>query len=225
MKRVVGLSVLVLVGCVALAAEGRVPAHADERPRLLLEARDAVIQGDLDAARTAGAALAWQLERQGRMRNAKDEVRLRAAAVAIAEAPNLELAARGVADAVVACGDCHAVRGPLPVARPEPLPEGDALRLEMERHAGAMDQLWEGLLSPSGAALQAAAEMFTSSTLAPPGPALERARAADERVDEAALALATSPEGAERSAAFADLVVACAACHLARPDGVSIEPE
>ncbi len=224
MKRVVavvGFTVLVVLA----SAQGSAPVHADERPRLLVEARDAVIAGDLAAARTAGAALAWEIDRKGRARYHQDDAPIVAAATRVADSTNLDAAARGVADVVVACAACHEARGGLVVPEPELPPEGDALRVEMERHAGAMDELWAGLVTPSRPALQTAAELFASSTLAPPGPLREHARAADERVNRAAKVLAKVPEGEERAAAFADLMLACAACHVARPDGVSIEPE
>ena len=65
MRGMVALSGVVLGGGVAVA-EGVAASYGDVRPRLLVEARTAGGLGEVDAARKAGAALAWELERDGR---------------------------------------------------------------------------------------------------------------------------------------------------------------
>jgi cytochrome c553 len=144
----------------------------------------------------------------------------------IDDALNLHEASVGLARLGGSCADCHARAGASMELPPEPLPPGDGVRAEMLRHQFAMERLWIGIVGRSPALLHDGADAFAASDLAPIGaPAEAGAMALDQRVHESAARVADAPDDGAREQAFADLVGACVACHVANPGGIAIEPE
>jgi hypothetical protein len=185
-------------------------------------ARDAVIAGDLAAAKRAASALAkhdyagtlpaaWK-HWIARMQQRADEVVL---------APDLEAAAGAVAALGSSCGDCHdaqstrARRGDERALPWQDPPDDVAQR--MDRHAAGAEQLWQGLIGPSEPAWLNGTITLTRAPLSAPerdGEEMDPALAAQiEEVRTLAkkARAATSYQG--RAAVYGELLARCANCH------------
>ncbi|HKU39656.1 MAG TPA: hypothetical protein VJR89_15960 [Polyangiales bacterium] len=183
-------------------------------------ARDAVVIGDLAAARDALRLLAdyaytdvvpgaWL----PRVRALQDDARDAARAESIGEV------ARGVARLGGACGSCHAATGGGPAlhgAAPERYPpEHDSFPDRMFRHQRAMSALWAGLVAPStaiwdeGAATLAAA----SAELDVETPLRQSLRDGLAQLQQLAERARLATNQVERADSYAALLVSCVSCH------------
>lgn len=161
-------------------------------------ARDAVVAGQLEAARAAGAALAaaeplpaLPLGWAPRM------AAMDSAGSAVARAADLPAAAAAVAALGGVCGACHAALEAGPSAAP-PEAGGDA-------HAPAAEALWIGLVTAQDDPWVRGSGAIAGELAGPP----EAAAA----LSAAARAAGTRP-GAQ---AYAGLLQTCAGCHAAPP--------
>ncbi|MEO0601898.1 MAG: cytochrome c, partial [Myxococcota bacterium] len=131
----------------------------------LTEARDHVVQGRLDAAKTAVTELSAQTPPEGipkAWRKSLDDVRRESRRAA--RAKDLVAAARGTAEVAQACGECHAsVEGgpPLRDLPPQEWDEGQNMVL----HKWASDWMWLGLVSADEAAWQRGVTALTGRPL------------------------------------------------------------
>ncbi len=181
--------------------------------------REALIRGDLEAARAAGGGLAeegaaaavfegWE-EHAGMIRRLGDSV-----AVA-RDADELGLLLGRVARA---CGSCHerVDRRPPPAEPTAPYPDS-ALHLRMLRHEWAADRLWQGLVGPSEDTWFWGAYALTQAPFTPERipdriAALEIARTA-VWLHRLGLEALGSDEWQGRDALYGHLVGTCASCH------------
>jgi hypothetical protein len=186
-------------------------------------ARDAVIAGDLPAARRAAKLLAkrdyagdvsddWR-HWFNRMRQDAEEVML---------APDLAATARSIAALGGACGECHThlLRGPgpmhaMPLAWQEP---PDALDDRMYRHDVGVDQLWTGLVRPSDTAWQSGTMTLTRAPLSAPeyeGQEVHPLLAAKiEEIRGLAKQARAARSSVARAAIYGELLSRCASCHF-----------
>jgi len=192
-------------------------AHMQEHLAAALKARDAVISGDLAQAKQAVSWLsshiypdtlppAWRSHAE----------RMQAEAKRVEQAPDLGAAAAAIGVLGGACGACHAhVGGPAHEPMGFESDEDGDLPDRMDRHAWAMDRMWEGLITPWEEAFRVGAEVlaegrFRAQSVPERATALaaglERARA----LGREALAQKT-PDG--RAAVYGKLLAQCAQCH------------
>jgi hypothetical protein len=187
------------------------------------EARDAVVAGDLPAARRAAEAVVERDRAKGLAGDSRHWLtRMHQQAEELMLAPDLVSAARSIAALGAACGDCHdhLQQGPgpahaMPLAWQQP---PDALDDRMDRHDVGADQLWTGLIRPSEAAWQSGTVTLTRAPLSAPehdGDELQPLLAA--KIDEIR-GLAKQARAARSSVAratiYGELLSRCASCHF-----------
>jgi hypothetical protein len=190
---------------------------------ITLQARQAVIKGDLETPRAALRALAaYQYPAIVPVSWSANLVRLQRAAHETAETHDLDVAANGVAAMGRVCGDCHletsgaADLGHLPAATSRMV--SDTLALRMSLHNWAVERMWVGLTSPSDNAWNAGAAALVN---APVKMNDDRAtRPADFNVSLDALralgARALQAKSSEsRAAVYGRALATCAKCHAA----------
>jgi mono/diheme cytochrome c family protein len=184
-------------------------------------ARDAVINGNLDALRRPLRALAdYRYASVAPGGWLGSIAKLQQAAGLTADAETLDVAAAGVAAMGRVCGSCHREQGGGPhfagAERERSRPTSDTLGTRMVRHMWAADRFWEGLTGPSDDAWQAGAEALAHAPEAPPRAdpplpprfvaALQNVRTLGQRALEA-----SSDE--ERANVYGAFLASCAACH------------
>lgn len=177
--------------------------------------RRAVIVGDLDSARRAGAFLAgdeWTSNLRDDWKPHLGKVQSSARHVAVAL--DLPAAARAAGELAQACAGCHEQ-----VAKPSfELPKLADDASAMTRHVWATDALWWGLFAPSDAAWNAGAEALGGAPLVlSDAPAVE---AIAQRTYQVAH-LARGARGEQRARLFGELLTTCASCH--RSVGAELE--
>ncbi len=184
-------------------------------------ARDAVINGNLDALRRPLRALAsypYASVAPGGWLSAI--AKLQQAARLTADAKTLDLAATGVATMGRICGECHREHGQGPVFVGSSPRSGaatsDTFGARMARHMWAADRMWEGLTGPSDQSWRDGAKALAQAPEAPPrtdpplpprfSEALLQVRALGQRAGEA-----ESLE--DRANVYAVFLASCAGCH------------
>jgi mono/diheme cytochrome c family protein len=229
-RSIVAVSLLAVVvaasGGRAEAGNTVLTAHMHGRDAAAQALLDALVHGDLDGAQ--GLARAWPSVPPRDLPSGlvKNEARLDAAIARITKAGSIDEAAAALGAAAVECGACHSAAGAqLPVKPTEPPSTGDGVRAEMQRHDLAITGLWWGIVRPAPADLDAAAALFASTTLDPVGGPTPEVTAFDDETTRRAALVASAPNANARGERFGDLVVACAACHLLRPGGITLDPE
>lgn len=179
---------------------------------------EAVIRGDLPAARSAAAALA-KMETPAAFATAGSRFveSIRTSAQRAASAPDLASAASATAQMLGQCGACHltAVRPPIPAASTRDL---GGIVGHMREHQRAVDELLQGLVIPSSRLWSQGAERLRaeplSTELLPRDPALTASvKDAETRVHRLADRATDATETAARTAAYAELLTTCAQCH------------
>ena len=211
-------------GEAAKADEGgsSISSHMALNFKLAMEARDAVINGDLDGARASAKKLAFHDHRGVLPERWMDDVKLmQEAASNVALASDLAAASQAVAELASTCGDCHTrlnYTGDEGQMEHGLSPSGtEDMHERMLRHQRAADGLWFGLTIPSDKAWREGARALTEAPLAPPQEDGKPIDAATNEKMEEILALgraALESEGREpRTKAYGTLLVSCANCH------------
>lgn len=196
------------------------------------EAREALIRGDVEAARVEMQWLATHHEGDALPENLQPRLTaMQTDAAAFAEATTLTEAGQALSRTLVRCGECHqASGGGFHVALP-PIPEGDTVVAHMQRHRWSAERMWEGLVT-------ADVEQFNAGTEAlREVPLHEHALpASEEQPPERVSALATHVHelGAEardaadwpaRANLYGRYLATCAACHRLLETGPDAPPQ
>jgi cytochrome c553 len=218
----------------ATYAEGKEPDRAHHMQAtfwLAVEARNAIISGDLEAAKRAALTLE-QHDYSGTLPESwKHWVKqMQKEAGNIAAAGTLSEAAQAVAALSLTCGDCHAQKQQGPDrGREQPMPwrdPPDTVHGRMARHEVGVDQLWSGLVIPSEDSWRAGSVTFTRAPLTRPeqdgtpmDPELARRT---EEVRAMAQRARAAKSHAERAQVYGELLSTCGACH--RYADVAIDP-
>lgn len=114
----------------------------------------------------------------------------------------------------VACGSCHAAtKTDVGFTVTEPPPSSAAPREHMQRHAWAVDRLWEGLAGPSDASWRAGAGALVHMPVDFGNN--DQANRLAERVHELSDRASAAATPSERAAVYGDLLENCALCHKA----------
>jgi mono/diheme cytochrome c family protein len=181
------------------------------------EIEEAVVRGDLEAAREPARWMAEHQEARGLPPSTETQLAaVRTAARQVAEAQDLTGAAKGAATLVASCGDCHKAAS----VSPELPPPATAFRAaeranHMAQHQRAVDLLYRGLARPSDDAWQEGATALRESPLG----AKDMPEVSKEVVSaEAAVhALADRAKRASdretRVHVYGELIGNCASCH------------
>ena len=205
------------------------PEAEAQRDELILEmqthdqqanaAREALIIGDLDGMKAAGAALVARLPLAELPASAAAaQETLRQHAQSLADAPDIEQAAWSLGELGEACGSCHqALVASVRLEMPEPPPVGEGFTEQMQRYHWAVGRMWQGLVMPSDAAYQEATAALHKMPAAPFRPDWldampPQAVATDAQVHRIA---AVAEMGSGRM--LGALMLTCASCHVNMP--------
>jgi hypothetical protein len=192
-----------------------------------VQARDALIVGDLARAQSAADDLAkydyagllpadWK-HWTGQLQQYAKELSM---------APNLAAAAQELGRMALVCGECHDLhqRGPTrPAIKALPWEDPpEAFDARMHRHQLGIAQMWDGLVLPSEDAWRAGTVTITRAPLRAPELAEEPIdEATNKRIEEVrALAKQARTAGTyeDRGRIYGELIARCAQCHaFARP--------
>ncbi len=192
--------------------------HYDQVAR----ARDALVRGDLQAYRNNVASLAERLPLDTLPEEARPfEPTLVSALLRAQAADSIPQAAERLGSVAAACGGCHKqMRVELPVSESAEPPQDQVMR----RHAWAVDQLWQGVIGNSDAAMErgymllSETPLYTDVTEQPDPMVLEL----QLRVhDEAASMLRKEADRDARAAAYGRMLGTCSQCHALTGGGPS----
>jgi hypothetical protein len=185
----------------------------------VLDARAAIIRGDLDAAKVAGQALADEEPTANIPDNwAPHVTALRETARTLAGAQDLDAAALAVGKLGVACGSCHAAVGATIELADAPAPTGDDVATHMLRHQWGADRLWEGLTGPADDRWSGGAGALVEAPLHPSAIAANQTvppeiAAIGEQVHTLGRNAQQAENADQRAQFYGELLVTCAACH------------
>jgi cytochrome c553 len=180
---------------------------------------EAVIRGDLAAAREAAQALTLMSVPRDTLPDGVSFVTgISAVAARVRDARNLAEAAAGVASMVRQCGECHQALRVRPTPPVVQRPDLGGLVGHMLEHQRAVDALLQGLIIPSATAWRDGVDRLKAAPLHPsyllPDPRWTRFhRQADPRVHAIAERAQRASNPLTRGAAYADLLTTCADCH------------
>jgi len=206
----------------ALAQTPPVASQMHERYSLAVQARDHVIQGELEPAK----ALAKQLVEAAPLEDVPATwqpfiTSMNEQAKALASADDVGAAGVAVAKLAGACGQCHGETDGGPGLEgmrgipPQKWTEGDNMPL----HLWSVDWMWLGLLAPSDEAWRRGADELDSEPLARRfGDDEKTAKQLEASVYRLAQTASTLGADAhtERAALIGELLGTCATCHVLR---------
>lgn len=179
-------------------------------------AREAIIAGDLTAARAAGAALVARLPIPDLP--AAEQAAVKTAAEALSSAGSVELAAHRFSEMSAACGGCHTARGVTPaMAAPSPPPVHEGFDAQMQRYHWAAERMWQGLVLPSDAAFDEARAELRKIPTDGFRPQLDGVLPVDAATMDAAVHGAAAEAGVGAAGAYGGMLLTCALCHLHSP--------
>ncbi len=178
--------------------------------------QDAVVRGDLEAAREPARWLAEHPQHPDLPQGVKSPMEdMRMHARSVMRSVDVADAARATAEMAAACGRCHQATG----AGPDPVlwtmaPAGQSAPRQMERHLWAVQRMWEGLVAPSDRQWQQGATALVDDPLfqeANVGGGPEVAKLAREVHDLGVTALQRGPDA--RAGVYGRLLSTCVTCH------------
>ncbi len=204
------------------------PANA-ETQRLMAEhfikaneARQALIGDDLDGARTA---MAWLADNNPGGESLPDIVQgfltqMRSNAGTFGDATTLTEASIAFAQTAQQCGECHAAVENGPSFTAPPMPEGDSLPAQMQRHAWAADRMWEGLITQDEALFERGTAILEEVNLGPeelPQGVLEpeRVTALITHIQELGQEAESAEDWDTRANLYGRFIATCSTCHRA----------
>lgn len=225
--------VLVSSAAVVLAASMALPAFAEQAASAPASAvrhdmaghfaevkvvHEAVIRGDLPAARKAAEALAARSFAGLSKTTAPYAASIKELAGRVAAARDVNAAAASAASMLGTCGECHRTAGAMPAPELPARPSVGQAVGHMLEHQRAFDQLMQGLVVPSASLWNQGAQALRTAPLGPgqlpKDPKLTADVAAGEqRVHQLADQAAGASDTQARVAAYGTLLGTCASCH------------
>jgi len=179
-----------------------------------VEARDAVVAGDLAAVKTA--ATRWAAADKGEAQLLLDSRdRLEPRFDALVRAKDLAAAGAAVGELAAACAACHKENEVHRSYEPPKPPESTA---SMEHHRAGAEYMWAGLVSGSRPLFDAGAATLASGNLVrsglPTGGEVDQAaQALEVQVQDLAARARRTDDGVERARLFGKMLGTCATCH------------
>jgi mono/diheme cytochrome c family protein len=225
----VALVMLVLAGCgqpadqraqqaqTPQAAPPNVPAHMTDHFTKARDIEEAIIRGDVEAAKTPARWIADHQETGGLPAGTEQQVtEMKAAAASVASTDDIGNAAMAAATLVGKCGSCHAASKVVPKL---PAVSADVSGTDRQRHMlehqHAIDRMYRGLISPTSDEWRDGALALKAAPMG--GKALadiaKEAVAAEARVHELADRAVGAAEQSSRVAIYGSIIGACASCH------------
>ena len=183
------------------------------------EIRDALVRGDLGAAKGAAQRMAARAPTASFPPNWSPYVtNIRSAASRVDEAPELDQAGLRAGDIAHVCADCHTNVGANVELEAVPPPEGDDAATHMLRHQWALDRMWEGLMAPADDRWTAGAGALVEAPLHPHAIAENQTgpddlRALAERVHSLGTNASQTTDPQERAQLYGELLSTCHTCH------------
>lgn len=180
---------------------------------------EGVIRGDLAAVRAPANVLAVIETPDGFPVSSRPFVAaVREAARILVTTSTLTTAASATASLVAQCGECHRAVGIRPVPSTPAKPDVGGLVGHMLDHQLAVDELMQGLLTPSDTqwilgARRLRESPFRTSDLPADSRLTEKATTVEAQVRQAATVAETAASTNGRSTAFARVLATCSACH------------
>jgi len=225
-----GLSLAVLwVGCEPPPPSPPPPAappvdalsgHMQEHFTQVGEARDALIAGDLEAAKKPAT---WILEHAAAKQIPEQWQThvdaMRQAAEAASTSETVEDACLTIADMAYGCGECHSAMSVTVSLETPPEPaEGEDTAVHMLHHAWAAERMWEGLVAPSEELWLKGAQAFggqalESDELTPGDKAPKTVVTLSKKVHELAAKATNVKDRKEQVVLYAELLGSCYTCH------------
>jgi cytochrome c2 len=204
----------------APAPTPNVAAQMDDHFAKVTETQNALLRGDLEAAKEPAKWIAEHQQVTGLPASSGPAIEeMKKGARQVAEAADIGAAAQGAAAMAVACGKCHAASGVTP-KYPQPAPEAAKTEAEthMLGHEHALDLLYKGLVGPSDQAWADGATALKAAPLAgaklPKDPQLTKERlAAEAAVHALADRAAAAKDVQARVEVYGKLAADCASCH------------
>ncbi len=197
-----------------------VSSHMQEHFDKVTEVREALVIGDLEAAREPATWLAEHApfaDLPPAWERYLDSVRV--SALEVLAAHGLEDASYATATMAVACGDCHLQNGIAgQFGGSVEAPDEETVKAHMQRHQWAIERMWEGLIGPSATAWDEGVGMLADIPLGAhdsvdgtsEGNALEDLA----RTVHARAAMGFVADTVEKKAqVFGDVLAACGSCH------------
>ena len=171
-----------------------------------------LIAGRLDDANTRAFLLAMPVEDPGLAGWPVERQRVVDTATSLRQACCLADALAREAQVAAACASCHvAADHPVRFAPIPPLPpDTGAPAARFARHGWAVERLWEGMIAPSDERWRAGLGALAITPLPSPSPSLAATLRGQARAE------LDVPQPEDRAAAYAALLVTCAACHANR---------
>lgn len=193
-----------------------VKSHMDDHFARVREIEEAVIRGDLDAAKAPARWIADHQESAGLPAGAAPQIAaMKTAAAAVANAKDVPAAASGAASLVTACGDCHTASKVTPTLPAAVMPAAkDGKAAHMASHQHAVDLMYRGLVAPSDRDWKKGAEALKAAPLG--GKALPEAKdaiAAEAKVHALAERALKAADRPAKAAVYGDVIGGCASCH------------
>ena len=199
------------------ASAEEVRKHMDDHFGKVREVEEAVIRGDLEAAKAPALWIADHQETTGLPPGTESRVvEMKAAARSVASADNIGTAGIAAASLVGACGGCHATAKVYPAIAQGAEATAKAKRPDhMLEHQHAIDLMYHGLISPASGDWIRGAEALK---VAPLGGKLfpevsAEAVTEEARVHELAARAVEAPGMSSRVAIYGSLLGSCATCH------------
>ena len=204
-----------------LPPEAEVVKHMHDHLAQVDDVQQAVVRGDLEAARTAAKHFADHQVLEGMPSTVKPAVAdMLQAAQVVSTAENMATAGEGTAAMVSACGSCHrsmaaAPNFPAPPAPPAP---GSPTAARMLEHQHAVDMLYHGLIAPSDDLWARGAKALKASPLKADAFPLDanlarEALDAQAKAHEAAEKAIDAKTPWQRADVYGELIGECASCH------------
>ena len=199
------------------ASLAEVQKHMDDHFGRVREVEDAVIRGDLEAAKTPALWIADHQETTGLPAGTDSRViAMKNSAKSVASSANIENAAIATAALIGACGGCHADARVSPRLPEVSEPTARAkLPGHMLEHQHAIELMYRGLVSPASGDWMRGAEALKTATLGGKSvpDASAEAVAAEARVHELAQRAMDAPSMSSRVTIYGSLIGGCANCH------------
>jgi hypothetical protein len=234
-RLIVGLMILSVAGAVSAcgtaapppaekpAAAAPAQPSADTAARMaghfgkVRELEQAVVRGDLEAAKAAAQWIADHQEAAGLPAGTESyAIATKNAARAVAASASLGNAGVAAAFAVAACGDCHTAAKVTPkMPEVSAAPIGAGVATQMHGHQYAVDLLNRGMVGPSETLWKQGAEALKGTQLSDKDltKAPKDILAFETRVHDLAGRAAQTADAGSRIAIYGELIGGCAGCH------------
>ena len=184
-------------------------------------ALDAVMRGDLSAARSEARALLSEPDPSDLPESGAPHLKaMRAGADRAVKAADLEQAAAATSSILAACGDCHRAVGTMPAHPTPPEPKIGGVLGHMEQHKVAADLMAQALTTPSSSLWKDGADALADAPLhrddLPDTAKISvDALKAEKTIHALAMRALTANEPAARVRIYSELIVSCSTCHVA----------